>query len=135
MTVMAKIRTALENHLATTTPALPAIAWDNVPFSQAPGTSYIQAVFAPLSRRPAVRGPNPQQRYDGALSLTICTPEDRGPGEATALADRLLARFNGSTSVLGTGVTVSIDYSEADTGYQRPPFYCVPVRVAWYTYA
>lgn len=135
MTVTAKIRTALENHLATTTPALPAIAWDNVPFSQAPGTSYIQAVFAPMTRRPAVRGPNPQHRHDGTLLLVVCTPEDRGPGAGTALADQLQARFNGSTDVAGTGITVSIAHSEAEMGYMRPPFFCIPVRVAWYAYA
>ena len=31
--------------------------------------------------------------------------------------------------------TVSIEYSETQTGYMEPPFYCLPVAVAWYAYA
>lgn len=139
MTVTAKIRTVLENHLNTTpaspAPALPPVAYDNVPFSQAPNTSYVQAQFAPMSRRPAVRGPAPEHRHSGLFVLTICAPENQGPATATALVDKLLDRFNGSTSIQGVDVNVSIEYSEAEMGYHRPPFYCVPVRVGWYAYA
>jgi hypothetical protein len=135
MTATAKIRTALENHLNTTTPALPAIAWDNVPFTQDAGTTYIQAVFEPLTRRPAVRGPNPQHRHEGDFVLTICTPQDEGSGPATALADQLQARFNGSTSVIGPQINVSIDFSEIGVGFHRPPFFCIPLRISWYAYA
>lgn len=135
MTITAKIRTALENHLNTTTPALPAIAWDNVPIEQAAGTAYIQAMFVPILRRPAVRGPNPQHRHEGVFLLTVCTPQDEGSGPAMALADQLQTRFNGSTDVTFGGVSVSLIYSEAEMGYHRPPFYCVPVRISWYAYA
>ena len=85
--------------------------------------------------RPAVRGPNPSKRYQGLYVMTVCVPEAKGAGAALDLADSLLARFAGSSDIVGVAATVSIEYSEAQTGYMEPPFYCLPVAVAWYAYA
>ena len=135
MTVTNDIRAELEKHLSTTAPALPAIAWGNVKFDQTAVTRYIEARFAPMSRRPAVRGPDPQYRHSGIFLLTVCVEEETGAGEGLTLVDRLLGRFRVDTAILGVDVNVRIDYSEPETPYQRPPFYCLPVRVGWYCYA
>ena len=58
------IRSALETQLANVA-GNPQIAYEGVSFVPTTGTSYLQVVFDPVSRRPAVRGLNPQQRYDG----------------------------------------------------------------------
>ena len=134
MTITNDIRAALDTHLAATT-GLPTIAFEAVSYEQEPLVSHIKTQFIPTSRRPANRGPSPQNRHQGLYILTACIPEESGVGEALDIADKLMLRFDGSSDVLGVEVNVSIDYSEAITGFFNPPFYCIPVNVAWYAYS
>ena len=160
MTIINDIRACLDTHLSGTV-GIPAIARQNVPFEPTTGTSFVKADLIPTSRRPAVRGLNPQQRYDGLYSLLICTPEGLGPGAGYDVADLLLARFEATTDItytnptdailqedgfalllednskllLGSPTIVSIDYSEVRTSFLDSPFYCTPITVAWYCYA
>lgn len=132
------IRATLETHLAATAD-LPPIAWSNdqtfdqtdLPVGE---DSYLQVQFAPVQKRPAVRGPNPQYRYSGLFVVTVCVPERTGTGEAYRLAGTLLDRFLVDSPIQGVDVNVSIRYSEPETGFHRPPFFCVPVRVDWFAF-
>ena len=159
MTSINDIRACLDTHL-TNTVGIPTVARQNVPFEPTTGTAFIKADLIPTSRRPAVRGLNPQQRYDGLYSLLICTPEGLGSGAGYDIADILLERFNATTDItytnpfdgilqentddllkednfrllLGTPTIVSIDYSEVRTSFLDSPFYCTPLTVAWYCY-
>lgn len=159
MTIINDIRACLDTHLSGTV-GIPAIARQNVPFEPTTGTSFVKANLIPTSRRPATRGINPQQRYDGLYSLLICTPEGLGPGAGYDIADLLLARFDATTDILYTNPTdailqengddllledgsrlllgsptiVSIDYAEVRTSYLDSPFYCTPITVGWYIY-
>jgi len=134
MTIINDIRACLDTHLSGTV-GVPAIARQNVPYEPTTGTSFIKADLVPTSRRPAVRGLNPQQRYDGLYSILICTPEGMGPGAGYDLADLLLDRFNATTDISNSGLIVSIDYSEVRTSFLDSPFYCTPVTIAWYIYS
>jgi hypothetical protein len=134
MTIINDIRACLDTHLSGTV-GIPTIARQNVPFEPTTGTSYVKADMIPTSRRPAVRGLNPQQRYDGLYSLLICTPEGLGPGAGYDIADLLLARFEATTDISNAGLTISVDYSEVRTSFLDSPFYCTPITVAWYCYA
>lgn len=134
MTIINDIRACLDTHLSGTA-GIPTIARQNVPFEPTTGTSYVKADMIPTSRRPAVRGLNPQQRYDGLYSLLICTPEGLGPGAGYDIADLLLARFEATTDISNAGLTISVDYSEVRTSFLDSPFYCTPITVAWYCYA
>lgn len=134
MTIINDIRACLDTHLSGTV-GIPTLARQNVPFEPTTGTSYVKAEMIPTSRRPAVRGLNPQQRYDGLYSLLICTPEGLGPGAGYDIADLLLARFNATTDISNAGLTISVDYSEVRTSFLDSPFYCTPITVAWYCYA
>ena len=80
-------------------------------------------------------GPSPEQRFSGLFYLTIYTPEERGAAAGTALADRLLTRFNGSSSIVTANAIVRLEYSEAKMPLHDPPFYAIPVEVGWYSYA
>ena len=133
MTIINDIRACLDTHLSGTA-SIPTIARQNVPFEPTTGTSYVKADMIPTSRRPAVRGLNPQQRYDGLYSLLICTPEGLGPGAGYDIADLLLARFEATTDISNAGLTISVDYSEVRTSFLDSPFYCTPITVAWYCY-
>lgn len=160
MTIINDIRACLDTHLSSTV-GIPTIARQNVPFEPTTGTSYVKADLIPTSRRPAVRGLNPQQRYDGLYNILICTPEGLGSGAGYDIADLLLDRFNATTDIiytnpfdailqengddlllednsrllLGSPTIVSIDYSEVRTSFLDSPFYCTPLTVAWYCYA
>lgn len=133
MTVINDIRACLDTHLSNTA-GIPAIARQNIPFKPTTGTPFIKADLVPTSRRPAVRGLNPQQRYDGLYSILICTPEGKGPGAGYDIADLLLDSFNATTDISHNGFIVSIEYSEVRTSFLDSPFYCTPVTIAWYTY-
>ena len=159
MTIINDIRACLDTHLSNT-PNIPVIARQNIPFEPTTGTPYIQASLVPTSRRPAVRGLNPQQRYDGIYSILICTPEGLGSGAGYDVADLLLDRFNATTDIvytnpfdailqengddilleddsrllLGSPTIVSIDYSEVRTSFLDSPFYCTPLTITWYCY-
>jgi len=159
MTIINDIRACLDTHLSGTV-GIPPIARQNVPYQATTGTSFVKADLVPTSRRPAVRGLNPQQRYDGLYSILICTPEGLGSGAGYDIADLLLDRFNATTDVvytnptdaillesgddillesgdrllLGSPTIVSIDYSEVGTSFLDSPFYCTPITVGWYIY-
>lgn len=133
MTIINDIRACLDNHLAGTI-GLPTVANQNVAYEPTTGTSYIKVNMVPTSRRPATRGLNPQQRYDGLYTLLICTPENMGSGAGYDLADLLLERFNATTDISYNGFTVSVDFSEVRTSFLDSPFYCTPVVVTWYIY-
>lgn len=133
MTIINSIRACLDNHLSTMS-SPPQIVFQNMAFNPNLGDTYVKATNIPRTRRPAVRGPNPQHRYEGTYLLLICTPEAQGSGAGYALADTLLERFNGSTSVSYGGLHMSINYSEVGTSFLDSPFYCTPVSVVWYAY-
>jgi hypothetical protein len=133
MSIINDIRACLDTHLAGTA-SLPAVAHQNVPYEPTTGTSFVKVDMVPTSRRPAVRGLNPQQRYDGLYSILICTPENLGPGAGYDIADLLLDRFDATTDISLSGLTISIDYSEVRTSFLDSPFYCTPVTIAWYVY-
>lgn len=138
MTIINDIRACLDTHLSGTV-GVPTIARQNVPFEPTTGTSFIKADLIPTLRRPAVRGLNPQQRYDGLYNILICTPEGLGSGAGYDIADLLLDRFNATTDISYTNPSaqtyiVSIDYSEVRTSFLDSPFYCTPVNIAWFTY-
>jgi len=133
MTIINDIRACLDSHLSGTS-GIPTIARQNVPFEPTTSTSYVKADMVPTSRRAAVRGLNPQQRYDGLYSLLICTPEGLGSGAGYDIADLLLARFNAATDISFGGLIISVDYSEVRTSFLDSPFYCTPVTVGWYVF-
>lgn len=159
MTIINDIRACLDTHL-TNTSGIPSIARQNVPFKPTNGVPYVQATFNPTSRRPAVRGLNPQQRYEGIYTILVATPEGLGSGAGYDYADLLLDRFNSTTDIvytnptdtilietgdtlllqdggsmlLGSPTYVSIEYSEVRGSFLDSPFYFTPVVVSWYAY-
>jgi hypothetical protein len=134
MTAINNIRVALEAHLSSTSPALPAIAWPNVPFTPVPGTTYLRTEFIPVTRRPVTAGPDPEQRINGLYYITVYTQEDQGAAAGMGIADALLSRFNGSTAILAANVTVRLEYSEVKQPLHDPPFFAIPVEIGWYAF-
>tara|TARA_R110000772_G_scaffold7145_9_gene24506 strand:- start:951 stop:1373 length:423 start_codon:yes stop_codon:yes gene_type:complete len=132
------IRAALESHLAATA-GLPSIAYENVAFEPATGTSYLSIQYLPTANRPAVRGLNPQLRYQGVFSVSVFTPEGQGPATADDYTNKVIDAFAATTDISFTNgdaetITVSIDYAERQQGIIDSPWYFVPINIGWYIY-
>lgn len=132
------IRAALETHLSNVS-GIPSVAYENVSFEPQTGTSFLQVMFLPTERRPAVRGLNPQQRYQGVFSILVHTPEGKGPKEADDYANTLLEAFEATTDISFTNsdletIKVSLDYAERQQGILDSPWYYVRVDIGWYIF-
>lgn len=133
------IRAALEVKLSNVS-GIPDIAYENVSYSPTTGQSFVQPRLIPVSRRPAVRGPNPQNRYDGVFRVFCYAPEGEGPAAADDLANKVIDAFDATTDISftngeGQTVIVSVDYAERDNGFVDSPWYFVAVNIGWYIYA
>ena len=132
------IRAALESHLNNTA-NLPAIAFENVAFTPVVGTSFLKSQYVPTSAKPAVRGLNPQLRYQGIYAVTVFSPEGEGPNVAEGYINTIINSFAATTDITftnGDGDTfkVSIDYSERQQGMIDSPWYFTPINIGWYIY-
>ena len=153
------IRAALESHLNDTA-NLPAIAYENVAFTPVVGTSFLRSQYVPTSAKPAVRGLNPQLRYQGIYSVIVFAPEGVGPNEADGYIDTIINSFAATTSIywsipeqrlltedeafitledggkvlIDGSVNVSIDYAERQQGLIDSPWYYTPINIGWYIY-
>ena len=132
------IRAALESKLSTTS-GLPAIAYENVAFEPTTGTSFLKVQYLPTVTRPAVRGLNPQLRYQGVFSVTVFAPEGKGPATADDYANKVIDAFAATTDISFTNgdaetIIVSIDYAERQQGMVDSPWYFVPINIGWYIY-
>ena len=132
------IRAALEPNLAAVS-GIPAISHENVSYDRVNGTSYVETYFIPQSRRPAVRGLNPQQRYQGVFRVFCYTPEGNGPANADDIANKVITAFDATTDISFTNsdaetFIVSIDYADRDNGFVDSPWYYTVVNIGWYIY-
>ena len=128
------IRAALEVHLSQIT-GIPEIASENVSYSPTTGIPFVQPRLIPVSRRSAVRGLNPQQRYYGVFRVFCYVPEGNGPAAADNLANLVIDAFDAATDITLGGTRVSIDYAERDNGFVDSPWYYVSVNIGYYIYA
>ncbi len=132
------IRAALESHLASTA-GIPDIAYENVAFQPTTGTSFFRVQYLPTLTRPAVRGLNPQLRYQGLFNVTVFSPEGKGPKEADDYVNLVVDAFAATTDISFTNsdaetIKVSIDYAERQQGLLDSPWYFVPINIGWYIY-
>lgn len=132
-TIDKDIRAALESKLADI-PSVPSIAYENVPFSPTTGQSYLEVSYTPITRRPTVRGLNPQQRYDGIFVINCYVPEGAGPAAADTLAKNVMETYEATTKLTQGSTTVNIEFAERRQGIVDSPFYLTPVVVTWYAY-
>ena len=133
MTILNAARAVLDNRLAST-PNVPFIANQNVPFARPESGIYIKSTFIPTSRRIATMGTSFQQRYQGLFRLMVCIPEHEGNGRGLEVCDTLLARFQASQDMTFNGLSLTIEYSEVGASFLDSPYYCTPINVAWYCY-
>ena len=132
------IRAALETHISTTA-NLPTIAYENVAFEPTTSTSFVKVQYLPTITQPAVRGLNPQLRYQGIFAVTVFTPEGNGPSTADDYVNKVIDAFQATTDISFTNaqsetIKLSIDYAERQQGLIDSPWYYVPINIGWYIY-
>lgn len=128
------IRQALEVKLNSIS-GLPSVAWENVQFDPEDNTSYVQPMFSPTNRQPAVRGLNPQQYYRGLFTVNVYTPADQGPSAADTLANTIIENFEATSDLTANSKTISIRTADRRMGMKVNNHYLVPVIIEWYCYA
>lgn len=128
-----EIRKVFETRLNATV-GVPDIAWENISYEPTTKSPYLHPRLVPTLREPAVRGLNPQIKYQGYYLIDVYTPEGYGPSVADDLADLLIDRFEATTDITDGTTIVPLRYAERDLGVKDGAFYKVSVRIGWYYY-
>jgi hypothetical protein len=138
MSIYKDIRAALEGRLAST-PNLPAIAWENVPYSSTTGTPFVKPLFQPTLRRQSAMATVPPHYYQGIFTILCYYPEGTGPGDSQETVDNLVNRFESTTDISYTNpdletLIVSIRGVQQESSYISSPWYVTPITVSWFIY-
>lgn len=130
MSLESDLRTALESRLATL-PGLPAVAWENVEYTEREGVPYLEPrllpaedVFSPTSATGATVAA-------GIYQVIISVPTGRGRAEYAELLDALRAHFPRALTLDHGDARVVVHKVWAGAGYRRGAFMRVPVSVRY----
>lgn len=133
MSILNKIRGALENHLLTMV-GVPTVYPSNTVYDPDPNTTFIKSAMVVTNIEAATRGLNPQIKYSGFYNLLVCTPEGNGMGASLTLAEAILDRFTSTTDISFSGIILTVDNAAMSPDYFSAPFNCLPITVNWYIY-
>jgi len=131
------IRATLETHLSTMTD-VPSISYENVSYEPPEGADWCKTQLLPTRRRPACRGTDPKQKYEGVFTVFCYSPEGLGPSRCDDLADKVIVHFDATTDIVhptDSTIVVSVNYAERSQGINAQPYYYVPVDISWYYYS
>jgi len=133
MSIYKDIRAALETRL-NSTPDIPEIAWENVPYSPTTGTPFIKPMFQPTLRRQSAMATTPPHYYQGIFTILCYHPEGSGSGASQETVDALVNRFNSTTDITYSGLTVSLRGAQQESSYINSPWFVTPITVSWFIY-
>ena len=124
------IRRALEQHLATMSPAL-ATAWENTSFVPTDGVPYQRAFMLPAPPDNSMLGPREWIEI-GVFQVTLLYPQGEGSASAQARAEAVRVHFKRGTTLAHGGTSVLIPGTPA----KAPAFisenrYAVPVSIRY----
>lgn len=135
MTISQDIRLALQTTAITAAgfPPKAQRAYDNLPFSNTPGTPWVRMVYVPNFIRP-FSVDTIDKTHAGLFLVNCFGPIDKGTADVENLGDAVRNVFApGSLLVAGVDV-VKIDY--ADRRDVMITDWCMcPVTIAWRTYS
>ena len=129
-------RQAIETQLATWAAArstpLP-VAWENVPFTQPPGT-YLRAFLLPANTiGPDLSGA--ARAYTGIYQISVVCPINGGAGIAEGIADEIATLFPLDALLAVTGLTLQvITPVTAAKGATDDDHYVVPTSFTYRAY-
>jgi hypothetical protein len=133
MSIYNNIRQALETKLNAVA-GIPTVYFENVKETPTTGTPYVTCRLIPAVRTPAVMGTSPQQQYTGSFMVLVHYPENQGPGTAETMVNTIITDFDATTDINDAGIILSIRRAERMPGYNRSPWYVIPIDISWYIY-
>lgn len=134
MSVYNNIRSALEVALSQVS-NIPPIKYDNTQFSPTTGSPFVSCSVFPTSRRPSEVGSSPFNRYQGLFSISIYTPENKGPRQNQDICNSIISAFPAGThDLVFNEQIVRLEYVEQLGSFRDAPWFITPINVGWYAY-
>ena len=125
-----KISAALSSRLNTLTDA-PPIAFENVPFTPADGTTWLRESYLPANSATVGLEPTGSTDFTGVYQVSIYTPLDDYKLESHQLIDSITAHFARGTMLVFEGQAVVVEQVNVSQGLASGSWWLMPVSVNW----
>ena len=125
-----KISAALSSRLNTLTDA-PPIAFENVPFTPADGTTWLRESYLPANSATVGMEPGGSTDFVGVYQISIYTPLDDSKFGAHQLIDDITAHFERGTVLTFDGQAVVVEQVNVSQGLASGGWWLMPVSVNW----
>ena len=126
------IRTALQNRLATITPAITTL-FENEGVTPVDGSPYQRVTLMPIQPDDPTMG-NGLVFERGIFHILLCYPLNVGVGPVTARAKLIKDSFRRALSLVSGGVTVTIERTpEVAQGQTDVKTFNIPVRITYFS--
>ena len=130
---LSSIRAAFVTKLQAFT-GLPAVAWENVPYTPTTGTPYLKPVLLPAEPFQAELGTAGANRHSGIYQISIMYPSSIvGVAALNTLAANLCDHFKRGTVLTYSGVTVTIQKAYMSAVMQETDWQMVPITIQYRT--
>jgi hypothetical protein len=136
-TLTQDIKAALEKRAATASgfPSSSNRAYEAVPFTPTPGTTWARLTFMVNSRRRESAGSDAYYLYQGLLVVDLFLPSGKGTGAALALADAVAAVFPEDVTLTQGDASVRVRYAEPSGGTRvEADWVKAQVAISWYVH-
>lgn len=128
------IRSALTARLQTLS-GLPAVAWENVPFTPVAGHPYLKPTLLPAEPFQAELGTSGQNIHMGIYQISIFCPTGTGIASLNTLRDALCDHFKRGTSLVYSGIETRITKAFPGQMLQETDYIHQPITIQWRAYA
>jgi hypothetical protein len=127
---LVKVRAALEQALATITPAV-ATAYENVAYSPVAGVPYQSAYLLPAATSNPTAGDG-FYRLQGIFQVNVFYPLMAGNAAAATQAEKIQALFKRGATFTYGGVTVQVITTPTiGSGSMDIERWMIPIKVSW----
>lgn len=130
----AAIRSAFATRLLAF-PAVPSIAWENVPFTPTAGQPYLKPVLIPGEPFQAELGTDGLNMHPGLYQISIFYPEGGGVGGLETLKNGLIDHFKRGLTLTYGGIETRIVKAFPGIMQQETDYIYQPITVQWRAHA
>lgn len=128
------IRSAMTARLQTLA-NLPAVAWENVPFTPAAGAVYLKPALLPGEPLQAEIGTTGLNMHMGVYQISIFAPAGSGVSAINTLRDAICDHFKRGVELTYSGVTVRCVKAYPGPMLQETDLIQIPITIQWRSYA
>lgn len=128
------IQNAFNLHLGTL-PALPSVAWPNMPFTPAAGVTYLNPVLMTGEPKQSEIGTFGANRHTGVYQISIYAPSGNGMVAINTLRDSIVNHFKRGTKLVNSGITITIWKAYASAPMTETDRLHIPITIMYTTHA